>query len=510
MLGLTTFITTNISAVPLLWVIPLTIYLVTFVLVFSRRPLVPHRLMVRLLPVIVLAVVIVLGRVPIRPGWLLPLIHMLMFFVAAMVCHGQLAQDRPHPRYLTGYYLLIAVGGALGGVFNAIVAPLVFKSATEYPIALIVACMLCRPQKPRSKEGDSSARAAEPAFNRFDILAPLALGALTASVLLAISALSPGAMAKYLVPVAALASILCYRLVDRPVRFGLGVGAILLASSLSLAGLARPTHLERSFFGILRVSTVPSLGMRLLYHGTTLHGMQSLQPELRRRPLTYYYPTGPIGQLFTAFSGDDSKNNVGLIGLGAGALAGYANRGQTFTFFEIDPAVERIASDSRYFTYLRDAWSRGAHVRVVLGDGRLTIARAPDGAFDLIVLDAFSSDAIPVHLLTRQALRVYLSKLSPNGLIAIHITNGYLDLAPVIGNLAADAGLACLRQHDTFVTEEEARQGKYRSDWVILARRETDFGELRDDARWEPVPTRPGARVWTDDYSNILQVFKWR
>jgi hypothetical protein len=210
--------------------------------------------------------------------------------------------------------------------------------------------------------------------------------------------------------------------------------------------------------------------------------------------------------VFAAFSKKSAKSQVAIIGLGAGTIACYGNPGQHLTFFEIDPAVERIARESRYFTFLSDC---SARVDVVLGDARLSLAQGPSASYDLMVLDAFSSDAIPIHLVTREALKLYLSKLADGGILAFHISNRYLDLKPVIGDLAQDANLACYVQEDLELGEAEKKAGKAQSIWVVMSRRLPDMGELVEDLRWKPLPGRPGAKLWTDDYSNIPSVLMW-
>ena len=254
-----------------------------------------------------------------------------------------------------------------------------------------------------------------------------------------------------------LPAIACFSFSRRPVRFALGITAMLLVGILFINAPQGLLYTERSFFGINRVRVDSALNANLLRHGDTLHGMQSLDPARRCEPLSYFYPTGPIGQLFTAFSGAAAKQRIGIVGLGAGALAGYNQRGQQWTFYEIDPSVERIARDPRYFTYLRDCAPAAV---VVLGDARLSLVKAPAGQYDLLVLDAYSSDAIPVHLITREALSLYLDKLAPDGLLAFHISNRYLNLEPVLGNLAQDAGLVALFQLDLKVSESRKDRGQ--------------------------------------------------
>jgi hypothetical protein len=291
----------------------------------------------------------------------------------------------------------------------------------------------------------------------------------------------------------------------RPLRFALGVAAVLLAGGLSDGVDGRVLHRERTFFGVLRVTEVADRGGRLhrLFHGSTLHGQQRLAPGWRREPLTYYHRSGPIGQVFeVVHARPGARARVAVVGLGAGSLAAYAAPGERWTFYEIDPAVVRIARDPRAFTFLRD--SLAGTIDVVVGDARLRLREAVDGASDLIVLDAFSSDAIPTHLLTREALRLYRAKLAGGGLIALHLSNRTIDLDPVVGRLARDAGLLARVRHDRTLTPEQRRAGKSTSIWAVLAAAPSDLGALASDPRWRPARLRPGNRAWTDDYSNVV------
>ena len=260
-------------------------------------------------------------------------------------------------------------------------------------------------------------------------------------------------------------------------------------------------HTERTFFGVLRVESMGS--EHRFIHGTTLHGIENFAPGRLDEPLSYYSRRGPIGQVFGELG--DRIDSVGAVGLGAGTIAAYGRPGNQFTFYEIDPAVARIASNPRYFTFLRDS---KAHVRIVIGDGRLEIAAAPNRAYDLIVLDAFSSDSVPVHLLTREAVELYLLKLRPNGLLAFHISNNYLDLEPVVGGIARALGCIALAQ-DYRPSSEQERRGADRATWVVVARNENALASLRSDPRWTPLGQTSGLPVWTDQFSNILSVAKW-
>jgi hypothetical protein len=292
----------------------------------------------------------------------------------------------------------------------------------------------------------------------------------------------------------------------RPLAFALAVGAILLGTGLAPGVGGRILRRERSFYGILRVTEDDRARARRLFHGWTLHGQQSTEPGREREPTTYYLPGGPASQVLGALSGRPYSNaaRVAIVGLGIGGLAPYAKPGQAWTFYELDPAVEAVARDASLFTYLRDC--AAASVDVVLGDARLRLADASDHSLDLIVLDAFSSDAIPVHLLTREALALYLAKRASSGLIAYHISTRHLDLEPILGALAHDRDLVARIRRDLTITPEEKRLGKQPTVWVVLADRESDLGPIASDPRWKPA--RIGASIWTDDRSSLLDALK--
>jgi pentatricopeptide repeat protein len=492
LLGVTTYLTTDIAAVPLLWVIPLALYLLTFVLVFARRTLVSHTLMIRIQPFLILplALLFLWGM---QAEWVMALpLHLLAFFVTAMVCHGELARSRPPTVHLTEFYLWIAVGGVLGGLFNALVAPMVFTSLAEYPLAMVLACLL-RPTLAAGKRHSLF----------LDFALPLALGLVLAAVIK--GSYLHSVTNSLMVIISFITALGCYSFNSRPLRFGLGVAAIMIGGMFYRIGGYPVIHGERSFFGVISVKSDPGAYYRLFYHGTTLHGAQSNNPQRRREPLVYYHPSGPIGQVFSVFYGAPTPREVAIVGLGTGSLACFASPGQHWTFYEIDPAVERIARDPQYFTYLQDCT---AQFEVVLGDGRLSLARAPDRHFGLIVFDAFSSDAVPIHLINREALKLYLEKLAEGGLLVFHISNRFLDLRPVLGNLAQDAGLTALVQEYN-VSDEEQRACYVPTIWVVMARKEADLGNLVANENWQPLLVKPRGKLWTDDFSDILSVFMW-
>jgi spermidine synthase len=235
-----------------------------------------------------------------------------------------------------------------------------------------------------------------------------------------------------------------------------------------------------------------------------VHGEQSSRPERRREPLSYYQRPGPIGQVMQALAPRLNGAHIGVVGLGAGSMAAYAEPGQRWTFYEIDPAVARIARDPKAFTYLADC---GAACDVILGDARLSLARSPGVNYSLLVLDAFSSDGIPVHLVTTEALDLYLERLTPDGVIAFHISNRHLDLKPILAAGAARRGLVALVQRHA-ATQSAAEEGRYGSEWLLMARTHAAFGPIASDARWHAPRALRGTRVWTDDYSDVLAVLK--
>ena len=505
MLGVTTYLSSEVAVVPLLWIIPLALYLLTFVLVFASRPILPEPLLVRALPVAFVALVMVINLQATQPiGWLM-LLHVVAFFLATMLCHGRLAADRPETAHLTEFFLWMSVGGVLGGLFNALLAPVLFRSVAEYPVGLVLACFLALAPSARGQTAPITPTAPNPkASLRVDVLWSALPGLLILGLLWAASTAR-------LRPDPALAGLIfgppalvCYFFSRRPLRFALGLGAMLLAGNLFEGEKGRVLHTARSFFGVHRVTLDPTKNFHLLVHGKTLHGMQSLDPAHRREPLTYYHRSGPIGQVLASLAQDPAAK-IAAIGLGAGSLASYALPRQPWTYYEIDPVVEQLARDERSFTFLRDS---SADLRVILGDARLTLATAPDAAYTVIVLDAFSSDAIPVHLVTREAFALYQHKLAPRGVIACHISNLHLDLEPVFANLVHDAKLVCLVRDDTVISPAEAALGKASSVWLILARHPEDLAPFSSDARWRPARRHQQA-VWTDDYSSLLSAFRW-
>lgn len=498
MLGVTQYLTTDIAAVPLLWVIPLAIYLLTFIIAFSGRP-VPVESVAKILPILVIGLAVAALVQARRPIWVLMTVHLLGLLLSGLLCNTRLAQSRPPAARLTEFYLLLALGGVLGGIFNALVAPAVFNSVAEYPIAIVLTLLV----RPRTAIAwwDRQPRLMAAAL---DVFLATAIGALLFLLddLAGVLRLSDNRVRLGLA--VGIPALLCYFLSRRSVAFALAVG-LMFATALRFSALeGGRVATTRTFFGVYHVNR--SRDFTQLVHGTTVHGLQFNDAAKRRTPLGYYHPDGPIGQVFKTFGDSPLFDRVGLVGLGTGALAAYGRPGQTMTFYEIDPAMVRLAENTSYFTYLMDC--RGRY-EMRLGDGRLNIARAADGEYGLILLDAFSSDSIPVHLMTKEAVELYLSKLRPDGLLAFHISNQYLDLAPVLARIAAELKLAMIGRKDDVSGEQTAGTGMYGSNWILLARDKADFGPLLSDNRWKLAAPAPGAPLWTDDYSNVLSVFHW-
>jgi hypothetical protein len=497
LLSITTFLTTDLVALPLLWILPLAAYLLTFIVAFSPRvPWSVHgaaRVQAFLLLLVVAEVF--MGT----PGavWVLLLVQIGAFFVTGLVCHQSLAEGRPAAAHATEFYLWVAAGGAVGGLVNVFAAPLLFAGPHEYLLGLVAAALL-RPPPPTGAVADRRTR-------RIDLVMPAGLaGLLFLGVWLQHRLMLRFGDAAGIVLLGLLlcvAAVAAYAARLRPLRFGLALAAILGAGLFHRSLDSRTIFAARSFYAIQRVTDDPP-GTHALVHGDTVHGAQNQAVDRRREPLTYYHRLGPIGTLLTAWTGRSEIERVGVAGLGVGTLAAYQPAGAYWTFFEIDQTVVDIAQNPALYTYLADARGR---IDTVIGDARLSIAAVPDGSFGMLILDAFSSDAVPTHLLTREAITMYLGKLRPHGLLVFHLSNRYVALEPEIGGTAAALGLTALAWLD-IATAAEAQLGKGSSHWLVAARDAADLAPLRGDARWRPAARGAG---WTDDASNVWRAFRF-
>jgi hypothetical protein len=492
MLSVTFHISTDIAAVPLLWVVPLAIYLFTFVLAFGTTGARWRGIASRALPVLVVPLALFMASQTRAPLVMTLSLDLLAFTAAALVCHGEISAERPAVAHLTEFYFWIALGGLLGGAFNTFVAPKLFTGVVEYPLGLVLACLL-RPAAQRGRPW--------PVARQIAAVAAIALLTIAAVLVTRRAGNDP----RILFVLLAVPGIVAFSWSGRrPVAFGLAIGAMLVVGGALSSRYGRVLHAERTFFGVYRVSIDATGRYYELFHGSTLHGMQAADPSRRGEALTYYSRTGPFGQAWSRVPIMSRTSSVAVIGLGVGSLATYARPWQLWTFYEIDPAVERIARDVRYFTHLHNC---GAECRVVLGDARQSLAGAAPHAYGLIVLDAFSSDAIPVHLVTSEALDLYLSRLAAGGVLAFHISNRYLSIGPVLARLASAHHLASLEARHV-VTDADQAAGRLPSDWLLMARADTDFGSLSSGGDWfTPVAPR-GTPLWTDDFSNLVSVLR--
>lgn len=538
MLGVTSFLTTDLAPMPILWIIPLSIYLVTFIVAFSDRPLVSRLWVYRLFPV---SMLILVATTIFRGGLPLIGIHLLVYLIGAMACHFELASRKPDSAHLTEFYLWISVGGLLGGLFNGLIAPLVFPWILEYPIALMLACVCCMTfslvsdhsrrsdsplrsrdsQASRNMESRKSAKrkrktesVSEPEFqNERDPARTIRLGLFVLfALMMAIMANLlefQGTVALILTTIAALIAMTLLYFLDRPGWFAIPLGIALILAKLEPPQPGeRVLFTGRSYFGVNRVVEGPQGFQKRLYHGTTVHGIQSTnpeRPELNLQPMSYYHPTGPLGMAFEFGQRKKEFRNVGVVGLGAGTAASYHRTGQSFDFFEIDPIVKQIAENPDYFTFLQACG--GENYRIVLGDGRRKLALEPDQKYDFLVFDAFSSDAIPIHLLTKEAVAMYAGKLSPDGFMAFHISNLHFDLEPILGDIAAELDLESITCHDRDLTEEEMIEGKAAASYVIICP-DLDRTGLQNHPQWNQTRRSGRQGCWTDDFSNVLDALK--
>lgn len=479
LVGVTTHIATDVASAPFLWAPPLMLYIGSFIIVFSKRPPIRTAHAAAILPLIAGLALFSLTKVSGIPTLASFVIHLGALFLAAVACHGLLAEDRPETGRLTEFYLILSIGGVLGGAFNALLVPVIFTTVAEYPLMLIAALALM-PHR--------------------DWLGPLR------SIVLAGIAAGAAVIAQYVYDVPALAredvrsffvllllALVALYLVRRSRLAGMAAAGALWA----IGAAASPTsgaYSERGFFGVVKVQDRD--GYRLMVHGTTLHGAQSLDADDAWRPATYYAPETPIGQVFSAHT---RPGRVGVLGLGIGSVACYAWPGQRYSFYEIDPIVARLASDPERFSYLSEC---APEADIVLGDGRLALAAEPEAAFDILLIDAFSSDSVPAHLLTREAMALYLSRIREDGIVLLHVSNRYMALETVAARVAGQLGVPGRMQYDTIQGQGGGSYRAQSSAVVALALNDLALAGLTAETGWAVLESDDG-RAWTDDYSNI-------
>ena len=408
---------------------------------------------------------------------------------------------RPHTRYLTSFYLIMSFAGMFGGMFNTFVAPFIFNAVYEYPL-MIVAALLLRPGLKLSLGHGKTGWLQQLLLPALLILGGVIIFAGSDDLAPYLDTIGVGLI---------LLAGLSYAFRTQPVTLALLTG-IIIFFTLGLHGLLSNTlYQERSFFGVLAVRESVLLDehnhpekYHELFHGTTKHGAQRLTANQSQTPLTYYSRPGPMGQLFKEYDAINQNWSIGIVGLGAGALTCYAKNQQQWTLYEIDPLVVDIASNPAYFSYLSQC-SHNATMRV--GDARLSLAKEPDQQFDLLVMDAFSSDSVPTHLLTQEALKLYFKKLKPNGILAFHITNRHLALKKVLSDHARQLHLSALIQE--FKPQQEIPL-VIATDWVVMANNAETLEPLRLSqlGNWQKLPLYFDLKPWTDDFTNIVSIWK--
>ncbi len=500
LIAVTAHISTDVAAAPLLWVLPLSLYLLTWVLVFQSRPLLSHDLMLTLQP-FAIAGVMVLLVIGGEQNLLLTLGgHQFCFFIIAMACHGELARMRPAASHLTGFYVALSFGGMIGGLFAGLIAPYAFSWIAEYPILLALAA-LCRPTEASKARG---------AFTVW-LLALVAV--------LALIALSyrPGTTTEFLetnrvwvvsgVAVVAVLLAVFWRIGRWQLAALVALGLILIRVYPTDDGRVETV---RSFFGVHKIVVTSNGQYHVLMHGTTIHGAEKFLNDDgtpvkgRPEPISYYYKDGGMGRAIAAIrERKGGPIRVAVIGLGAGTLACQSLPGEDWKFFEIDQTMVDTARDPKYFNYVSAC---EPDMKPVIGDARLTFAKEKDGTYDLIIVDAYSSDAIPIHLATEEAMAIYKAKLAPQGAVVMHVSNRHLELASVVVGIAEENDLK-----SWVFNEDSGRDAEYifTTNVVISAHDETDVGKIASDEKWMLTEATEGQRVWTDDYSNVLGAV-WR
>jgi SAM-dependent methyltransferase len=482
MLGVTSHISTDVAAIPLLWVVPLAIYLATFVLAFARTSRVPPKRVTQVAVATAFAVAVTSLQAGSLGISLAIGLNLVMLALVAYAAHARLAAERPSTEHLTGYYMVVATGGALGGLLNGLVAPVVFDRVLEYSLALMLVPLLLL-----GLRGGPGSERTRPVVTKRVRAAGVSIGYLLVPLVLALTLWSDAPWVRTAL-LTCLAIAVGWGLAHLPKVMILALVLFFIVGQIG--GNGEVLERSRTFFGSYTVYEQD--GMHRLIHGTTLHGTQFLDASRRRTPTTYYSASGPLGDVFTP-----EQQNVAVVGLGTGTVAAYGRQGQTMTFFEIDPEIVRMARDPRLFSYLADS---AATIETVVADGRLGIAKAEPGSFDMVVLDAFSSDSIPVHLLTEEAISSYVDRLAPGGLLLVHISNRVFDLEPVLAGAAERLGLAAV----TRFGGDDGVDGATPSEWVALGRDASDVARLAALPGWRELGPRQVR--WTDDYSSILTV----
>jgi hypothetical protein len=496
LLAVTIHISTNTAAVPLFWVFPLALYLLTFVIAFQTRPLIPHWVVTKAFPFVVLALTVLIIISPFTTIVGLVLVHLSAFFFIALLCHGELARRRPSPRYLTSFYMWIAAGGMIGGISTALIAPHLFNWIAEYPF-LIALSVLCIPGLPLT---------GRPA--QLFLFGVLIATALFLAVLYAHGLSLDDNVMTLLIGAFLGLTVYFWR---TPLAFAAVIAFALISTHYQYDG--NQGFVVRNFFGVLRAGDTPNGKFRILWHGGFAQGAQRIRDDsgkpITGRPemISEFQAGAGIAQTFDAVRARvGGPISYAVIGLGTGSLACQARPEDNAAYYELDPDIIRIARNQNLFSFIAEC---RPDISIVQGDARLTLGNAPDQSYDLIFVDAFIGAAIPTHLLTKEAISLYLRKLKPHGVVAIHVSNYYLELASVVAGSAGANGLIT-REYDGGDIQEDANQQKWVPRVVAAARGDEDFGVLATSNFWPILRPNPYQRVWTDDYTNVAGALRRR
>jgi hypothetical protein len=533
MLGVTTIVSTEVGSFPLMWSIPLALYLLTFVFVFANRKLIPHSLMIYILPGMLLLMPLISLIDPGQSPRIMIGIHFSIFFVVAMVCHGELNRLKPSVNQLTEFYLMMSIGGVIGGAINSLVAPNVFNSILEYPLMLVAACLVLPSRKAlRCTNAAANASGIEKAnwFKTNVGMGPLLVAVSLAFSWLLFESTTVPTMVRNIVGFG-VPAVICLSLVEAPKKFAIGY-ALLALLCPSIMDIRDVVTRERGFFGVNEVAFDDKGEFLMLVNGRTLHGMQRANQNENPEPLTYYHIDGPIGDVFRLY-GDDCKR-VAAVGLGVGSLAAYATEGQDFDFFEIDPVVYQFANNPVYFSYLSSAKQCGANVNVIMGDARIQLTSLRNRIaglrgepvtgsafhlasyrhdkkekYQLMVMDAFGSDAVPLHLLTTEAVQLYLDVLEEDGLLVFHVSSKFIDFMPIGAGIAEKFGLAAVMRMDIPDAKTVEETGRTPSFYIAMSENEGVVQNIKELGKdWKELKSERKI-LWTDEHTNVLDVIRW-
>ncbi|MBC6497566.1 MAG: fused MFS/spermidine synthase [Alphaproteobacteria bacterium GM7ARS4] len=520
LLSTSVYITTDIAAIPFLWVLPFILYLLTFIIAFARKQRIGLRLILHLHTAFAILYALTRFANSLFDTILSIGIALGVLFSASLLCHHRLFNARPAPDYLGQFYVWLAVGGALGGLFNVVLAPLLFDSLIDYAIIIILICLF-RPAQIFQWRAQTTTAPSPPTphhalrLRLYDVIIPLAL-----CIILAIaihhaslnSLVAQGfAFAReqpvIAIPVIIWSLILISMTAHRPLRFALTLACFAFPPFFETAHNVENVFEKRNFFGVYRIvkKTTEEGSLHLLRHGTTIHGGQWLDEEKRTLPAIYYEPSSPFGAIFRALRKHKEALSVGVLGLGAGTIACYATDKDRFTFFELDPLVAQIAQDDSLFTFVRTC---APEARLQIGDARLSLQQEDDASYDLLIIDVFSSDAIPVHLLTEEAIDMYFQKLAPHGVMLFHTSNRYLDISLPLISYTASHNIFYRQTHHIPTALSREKYAAETGSFVLMAQSDAFLGDsFTRSLRWEKIPPPPYIRPWTDNYANVLATF---